>query len=369
MQIEKLEKANGEFSYQVSVESIDEQGKMVRHTKTFPTKHEAQAYSVRVSAALLGASSENTNQIRTVDDIYKEWLAIDSIRFAANSKVSYTYHYERFIRPSLGSLDIRQVKYPVLQSLFNTFSDNSQSTMDLIRSCLKNILDYAQKAGYINSHQLSLIYVHSDKKTTRRQMYLEEENFLGLCDHFKDEPTVIAYLYLGYYLGLRRAEALALCFSDIDFEHNTVSISRQMDFTGGKKSQFKTTSPKTDSSTAVLPLCEVLKTFLLEYQKVHPYNLIVSDPKGSFMAPTTIQHKISVVVKELGMDFHYHMLRHTFVTNLIRSGVQPKIAAKLARHSNVKTTLNVYTEVSESELHQAVDQAFSKKASNSVPQS
>ena len=142
-----------------------------------------------------------------------------------------------------------------------------------------------------------------------------------------------------------------------------------MDLTGGKKSQFKTTSPKTDSSTAVLPLCEVLKTFLLEYQKVHPYNLIVSDPKGSFMAPTTIQHKISVVVKELGMDFHYHMLRHTFVTNLIRSGVQPKIAAKLARHSNVKTTLNVYTEVSESELHQAVDQAFSKKASNSVPQS
>lgn len=247
MQIEKIEKGNGEFLYQVTVESIDDQGKMVKHTETFPTKHEAQAYSVRVSAALL-ASSDNANKIRTVDDIYKEWLAIDSIRFAANSKVSYTYHYERFIRPSLGSLDIRHVTYPVLQSLFNAFSDNSQSTMDLIRSCLKNILDYAQKAGYITSHQLSLIYVHSDKKPARRQMYLDEENFLDLCDHFKAEPTVIAYLYLGYYLGLRRAEALALCFSDIDFENNTVSITRQMDFTGGKKSRFKTITPKTDST-------------------------------------------------------------------------------------------------------------------------
>jgi integrase len=39
----------------------------------------------------------------------------------------------------------------------------------------------------------------------------------------------------------------------------------------------------------------------------------------------------------------FHALRHTFITNLVKSGVSPKAAQSLARHSTIDLTMNVYT--------------------------
>lgn len=50
----------------------------------------------------------------------------------------------------------------------------------------------------------------------------------------------------------------------------------------------------------------------------------------------------------------FHALRKTFVTNLARSGVMPKVAQTLARHSDINLTLGVYTDLEMDELHEAV---------------
>ena len=47
-----------------------------------------------------------------------------------------------------------------------------------------------------------------------------------------------------------------------------------------------------------------------------------------------------------GLFADFHGLRHTFITNLGRAGVDPKTAQILARHSDIKLTMNVYTHVS-----------------------
>ena len=41
----------------------------------------------------------------------------------------------------------------------------------------------------------------------------------------------------------------------------------------------------------------------------------------------------------------FHSLRHTFITNLVRGGVQPKVAQQLARHSTITLTLDRYSHV------------------------
>lgn len=50
----------------------------------------------------------------------------------------------------------------------------------------------------------------------------------------------------------------------------------------------------------------------------------------------------------------FHALRKTFVTNLARSGVMPKVAQALARHSDINLTLGVYTDLDTDELHEAI---------------
>lgn len=48
-------------------------------------------------------------------------------------------------------------------------------------------------------------------------------------------------------------------------------------------------------------------------------------------------------VDRAGRYADFHSLRHLFITNLERAGVRPKVAQSLARHSDIRLTLDVYT--------------------------
>ncbi|HEV3189867.1 MAG TPA: tyrosine-type recombinase/integrase [Polyangiaceae bacterium] len=48
---------------------------------------------------------------------------------------------------------------------------------------------------------------------------------------------------------------------------------------------------------------------------------------------------------QAGRFADFHSLRHFFITNLERSGVSPKMAQTLARHSDIRLTLGIYTHV------------------------
>lgn len=48
-------------------------------------------------------------------------------------------------------------------------------------------------------------------------------------------------------------------------------------------------------------------------------------------------------IDDQGRYADFHALRHTFITNMIKSGINPKTAQSLARHSTIDLTMNVYT--------------------------
>ena len=55
-----------------------------------------------------------------------------------------------------------------------------------------------------------------------------------------------------------------------------------------------------------------------------------------------------------GLYADFHGLRHTFISNLGRAGVTPKTAQILARHSDIKMTLNIYTHIKQEEEMNAI---------------
>ena len=68
-----------------------------------------------------------------------------------------------------------------------------------------------------------------------------------------------------------------------------------------------------------------------------------------------------VVEDEQGRVVDFHSLRMTFITNLTKSGVSPKTAQLLARHSDINLTMNTYTTLS------VLDQAVAVEALPAVP--
>ena len=79
-------------------------------------------------------------------------------------------------------------------------------------------------------------------------------------------------LCIGYYLGLRISEALALNKSDFDITNDTVTINKQLVHNGLKKEEFHTTDKmKTKSSKTILPLPKPLKDVLIQWFEQNPY--------------------------------------------------------------------------------------------------
>ena len=67
-------------------------------------------------------------------------------------------------------------------------------------------------------------------------------------------------------------------------------------------------------------------------------------PDGAFEAPSTVGIMCRTARKKVeGLeDFHFHMLRHTYTSNLLSNGAAPKDVQELLGHADVSTTMNIY---------------------------
>ena len=185
-------------------------------------------------------------------------------------------------------------------------------------------------------------------------------------DSFRNDSLVIS-LYIGYYTGLRLCETLALEKSDFDFFNNKIHITKQLDCIGKQIKTLKTTTKlKTNSSNAVVPLAEPLKEILVKWFDKNPYNHVICDIEGNYIHDSFIKTTLKQMSKKTNIYFHFHMLRHTFISNLANNGVEPQIAKELARHSDIATTMNIYTHVNEDRQKQAINNVFGSKSVKKV---
>uniref|UniRef100_UPI0023F1ED3B tyrosine-type recombinase/integrase n=1 Tax=Faecalibaculum rodentium TaxID=1702221 RepID=UPI0023F1ED3B len=113
-----------------------------------------------------------------------------------------------------------------------------------------------------------------------------------------------------------------------------------------------------EKSTAILPIPEPLLNSLKEWREYNPYPLVLCMEDGRFMDPKYAGRTIKSKARRLGLYFHPHMLRHTFVTNLILSGADLKTVSELARHKSASTSLQVYTETSDLRKAEAIARTF-----------
>lgn len=195
---------------------------------------------------------------------------------------------------------------------------------------------------------------------------------------FIKEDSHFSQFYDGIFLlfktGLRISELCGLTIRDIDLKERTINIDKQLQYVGGKAYIERT---KTTSGTRVLPMSdEVYETFkrILSSRKKPKVESMIdgvggflfldnkNKPMLAYQWEKKFQHSVEKYNKIYKVELPKitpHVCRHTYCTNMAKSGISVKTLQYLMGHSDISVTMNVYTHL---KLEDAKDELEKLKA-------
>lgn len=367
----KSKKAKKGVTYRVKVDYVDEYGIKCTYSKSgFSSKAKAREHGTEMEYKLKNGLIKKEST-KTLGECFLEVMELEKDKLARNTIISYFSQYTYHIVPSgIASMPISKVNYSVLQKFFN--EQDSASSLDVQKTIIKKAFKHAIRLGIVTFDPTSvLIMPKYDPK--RKTEAITVDDLRAMAANISASSAMIEYsyiigMYCGYYLGLRISEILALEKSDFDFEANTVLISKKVESNRLKKKEsYVTDRLKTKKSRAVLPIPKELKYMLLKWFDYNPFDFVCSDQNGDIVSGAAFRSALKKAAKKIGIDFHPHCLRHSYVTCIVQSGTDIKTASELARHTNIQTTLNIYTHSNIEAKQDAVSHAFDSKCPNFVP--
>lgn len=178
----------------------------------------------------------------------------------------------------------------------------------------------------------------------------------GFLEATADDRTHPLWLTIAS-TGLRRGEALALRWSDVDLDAGRAQISRTLAWVD-KKPTF--TEPKTRGSRRRVPLSSDLVAALREHRRRQleerlaageawqDHDLVFAQEDGSPLPPKRITKTFTRHAAAAGLPhLTVHGLRHTWATLALTSGVPLKVVSDMLGHASIAVTADIYSHVTE----------------------
>jgi len=166
-------------------------------------------------------------------------------------------------------------------------------------------------------------------------------------------------------LGLRKGEALGLRWEDVDFEGRVINVRRQLQRIGG---QQRLVELKTDQSRRVIPLPEVVVSALRAHrirqleerlqagERWRDQGLVFTSTTGTPLEPSNILKQFKKVLEQAGLrTMRFHDLRHCCASLLLAQNVHPKQVQAILGHSQISTTLDIYSHLTPGSERQVAD--------------
>jgi hypothetical protein len=157
-------------------------------------------------------------------------------------------------------------------------------------------------------------------------------------------------------LGLRQSEALALQWKDIDLLNNTLTVRRSIHRVRGGGLIYEEPKSKRSQRTLALPLPLVAELHrhkaaqlgerMLAGSEWHDEDLVFAQPNGRPIDKKTDYDDWTRLLQQAGVrHVRLHDGRHTAATLLLSENVHPRVVMELLGHSQMRTTMDIYSHV------------------------
>ncbi len=255
------------------------------------------------------------------------------------------------INDTIGKLETDKITTPVLQKfqkekLLEGNSVNGKplayNTVKNIISLIKNALSYAEALDIPVCNISRFISIKSEQKpicvfSSKEQRKIESAILKN------KKPNHIGIL-LCLYTGLRLGELLALEWSDIDFATGLMTVNKtSMVIKDGNKSRIFVDRPKTKSSVRIIPIPSNILYLLKNICRNRRSNYIICTKSGDRVRNRSYQSTYERILKKAKVKYkNFHVLRHTFATRALESGMDIKTLSEIMGHKSPVITMNRY---------------------------
>jgi integrase len=339
----------------------------------FKTKKEADLALARIKLEISKGTFKK-RQVETYADIYELWIIQYEKTVEESTFIKTIGIFRNHILPALGAYKIEKINVDVCQRHVDEWASKLKKYR-MVKAYASKVVDFAIKRGYIGTNPFALvemakklIKVCIDDEDKPENFYTKEQliEFLRCMEQEKNFKAYVLFHLLAYS-GMRKGEALALTWKDIDFNKNEIRINKAI--SRGKNNKLYVKTTKTGISRTIkmdLKTMAILKKWkkqqreeylVLGFNTLQPKQLVFSNEQNEFLQPTKTRKWLEQVLTKYKLQkITTHGFRHTHCSLLFEAGVSIKEVQDRLGHTDVQTTMNIYAHVSE----QAKDEAINK---------
>jgi integrase len=307
------------------------------------------------------AYKEKEEKGKTFKEVADEWETEHDNEVSAGTAKRYKACTER-ARDKFGEMYIKDIAVSDINNYIKSFAVKypTLKTVKMQRSVINLIFKYAMLKCYITNNPCEYVPLPSNLKQTKRELPSDDE-----IEKVKNgiNCTFGLFAYLILYTGLRRGEALALQYKDIDFENKTIYIYKSVYHDSNKPI---ITKPKTAAGTRNVLLLDCLADKL---PKLNKSAFLFPNNEGELLHQSNFNRLWDKYKEESGVTITPHQLRHAYATILYEANVSDKDAQELMGHSNINLTKEIYQHISQKRRAETLDKLnlFVKSSSSQEP--
>lgn len=325
-----------------------------------------------------GISSTSANM--TLNQLFDLYMSTKS-NIRETTRVLYLTYWSANIKPSiLSDMKISQIKQLHVKKWIIELKDKGAKTTSIkaYKTLLTSVFQFAVDNDYIRRNPCR--NCDQDKAEPSTKTALTKRQQEKLLDFLENDDLYKVYYPLILFIlntGLRAGEVCGLTKDDIDMKKGVVHVRKQLGYRNiGDGYQYYWQPLKTAAGHRDIPLTPVAKKALImekeldfalgrrakEQEVAGRSGIVFINNRGmalnSYSIDGTIKRIISVYNQreskeaetenrepELLPHISVHILRHTFCTRSVESGINIKTVQYLMGHSEIATTLNIYTHV------------------------
>lgn len=377
-EIKSYKKKNGKTCYEFHTYlGIDQEtGKKVRVTRRgFNSQKEAKSELAKLRYEFNNNIYNKTSSIK-YKELYKLWSEIYNTTVKASTVNWVTRIFEKHILPVIGEKPITTITGVECQNLYNNLTNN-YSKGSVYYNYAKKCYDYAiAPLRVANNNPFNMIYKAKPRSTkeSKKIEFLELNELQDLLECIKLDESILWYTYFSLigYTGLRRNEALALEWSDIDFRNQNLTVNKSL--TRDVNNKYIVGTPKNIHSLRTISLdnnlCKILKEWK-KYQSQLPITnikpLIFNNTKGSYITSSQPLKVLKRVIQRNNLkNITVHGLRHSHTCHLFDAGIGLKEVQDRLGHTDIATTMETYNHVTDYRKDKSINQfeEYIKSTSN-----